>query len=123
MRFSQHLLDCDLVLGSLLAIPPVLIGQLPLLERTLLSRLEPFQLLLGGDMHPELGEHHALRNQRPLEVDDLGVGPTPLLNVGKSLDSLNEHPSVPGPVQHRDISPAGKVWPEPLEPVVPELLC
>src|SRR4051812_5765013 len=48
----KHVLHRLLVGRALLAVAPVLVGELPSLERVLLPALEPLQLLLGGDVQP-----------------------------------------------------------------------
>src|SRR5258708_14917779 len=118
----DHLLDGALVLPSLAAIAPVLIGQLPLAQRVLAPRLEPPELLLVGDVHPELDQHHALFSQRSLELDDLVVGASPLLGARVPLDPLHQDAAVPAPIQDRHPAPAGKHGPEAAQEVVPFLI-
>ena len=48
---------------ALLAVAPVLVGELPGLQRVVLAALEAAQLLLVGDVHPELDQDHALGHQ------------------------------------------------------------
>jgi len=114
----QHVLHGRLVLPSLVAVPPVLRGQLPGLQRIALPRLEPPELLPGRQVQPELDHDHALVGQRPLEVDDLPVGAPPLLFGGESLHPLDQDAAVPGPVEHRHAAPAGQHRPEPPQEVV-----
>jgi hypothetical protein len=114
----QHLLHGRLVLPPLPAVPPVLLGQLPGLQRIALPRLEPLELLSGREVQPELDDDHALVGQRPLEVDDLPVGTPPLLFSGEPLDPLHQDAAVPGPVKHRHAAPAGQHRPEPPQEVV-----
>src|ERR1700704_4923060 len=45
-RSGDHVLDRRPVVGALLAVPPVLVGQLPRLQRVLLAAFEPLQLLV-----------------------------------------------------------------------------
>jgi hypothetical protein len=103
----EHLLHGRLVLTPLLAIPPVLRGQLPGFQRLALPRLEPFELFAGRQVQPELDQDHAFVGQRPLEADDLPVGAPPLLLGGESFDPFDQHAAVPGPVKHRHAAPAG----------------
>ena len=57
-----------------------------------------------------------------LEVDDLVVRPPPLLLGREALDPFDQHPAVPGPVQHRHATPARQDRPEPPQEVVPLLV-
>ena len=59
----EHLLGGDGVLVGLLAVAPVLVGDLPPPQRVVLAVLEPAQLLVGADLQPELDEDHALRGE------------------------------------------------------------
>src|SRR2546430_3116553 len=45
-------------------------------------------------------EHHPLVAQGALERDDLVISPAPLRLARESLDTFDEHPAVPGPVEH-----------------------
>ena len=64
----EHVLDRLRVLRPLLAVAPVLVGDLPALQRVLLALLEALELLLVGDVQPELHEHAALDAERALEA-------------------------------------------------------
>src|SRR5204862_108405 len=80
------------------AIAPVLVRQLPALQRLAPATLEAPQLLLVRDVHPELDQDRALRGERALEADDLVVGPAPLLLGREALHALDQHAAVPGAV-------------------------
>jgi hypothetical protein len=114
----QHVLDGRLVLPPFLAVAPVFRGQLPGLQRIVLPRLEPLELLGVRQVQPELDDDHALVGQRPLEVNDLPVGAPPLLLGGEPFHPFHQDAAVPGPVQHRHASPAGQGRPEPPQEVV-----
>ena len=107
---------------ALVAVAPVLVGQLPGSQRVLLPGLEPPQLLVLGQVQPELHQDHALGGEGLLELADLPVGPAPLLVGGEALDPLDQHPAVPGPVEDGHPAPAGQRRPEPPEEVVPLLV-
>src|SRR4051794_13117226 len=96
VRLGEHVLDGDLVVGAPAAVAPVVLGQLPALERILLALAEALELLGIGDVHPELDEGHPLGGEHALEAVDLVVGAAPLLLGGVALDALDEHPPVPG---------------------------
>ena len=121
-RLREHVLHGLGVLIALLPVAPILVGQLPRLERIFLASLEAPQLLLVGDVHPELDEDGALHDQHRLELADLGVGPLPRVVVGVPLDAFDQHPAVPGAVEDGHATPAGQLRPEPPQPVVPQLV-
>src|SRR2546425_10313622 len=102
---GEHVLDRLLVLAALLAVAPVLVGQLPCLQRIALSSPEALDLLRFGDVEPELDQDHALVGERPLEAVDLVVGAKPLLADGEALDALDQPPAVPGAVEDRHPAP------------------
>src|SRR5205085_12455351 len=54
----QHVLQRPDVMLSLLAVAPVLVGELPPLQRVLLAALEALELLGVGDVQPELDDDH-----------------------------------------------------------------
>ncbi len=111
----EHVLDGRAVLVPALAVAPVLVGQLPALERILLALAEATQLLLGRDVHPDLHDDDALEVQRALELDDLGVRALPLLGRRESLDALDEHAAVPAAVEHGHAAVPREVLDEALE--------
>src|SRR5438309_2327076 len=88
---SQADTDRLRVLLLLLPVAPVLIGQLPTLERIALAALEAAELLLLRDVQEELDQDHPLEHERALEADDLVVGALPLLLGGEALHSLDQH--------------------------------
>src|SRR6476620_10226489 len=110
---GEHVLDRILVFAPLLAVAPVVVGQLPRLQRIALSSLEALQLLRFGDVEPELDQDHALVGQHPLEAVDLVVGAKPLLAGGEALDALDQHPPVTRAVEDRHAAPT---WQHPEEP-------
>src|SRR3982750_4902904 len=80
----QHLLPRLGVLGQLLAVAPVLVGQLPRFERVLGAGFEALQLLVGRDLQPELDDDRPLVGEAGLEPVDLLVGAAPLLATGEA---------------------------------------
>ena len=93
---GDHVLDRLLVGVALLAVPPVLVGQLPALQRVLLALLESLQLLLRRDVQPELDQDRPLVGEAALEVVDLVVGARPLV-----LATRTPPPARPGPGRTR----------------------
>src|SRR5206468_162297 len=91
----EHFLDGAGVGAPSLAVAPVLVGELPGLQRVLGAPLEALELLGTGDVHPELDDDHPLGRQRALEARDLVVGPGPLLLGGKAFHALDENAAVP----------------------------
>ena len=105
---AQHVVDRLGVLGPLLAVAPVLLGQLPGLERVVPAAFEAAQLLLVREVHPELDHDHALFGQGVFEVVDLVVGPAPLLLGGQLLHPLDQDPAVPAAVEDGHAAPTGQ---------------
>ena len=103
---TQHVLDRPYVRLALLAVAPVLVGQLPALQRIVLAGLKAAELLLVGEVHPELDQHHALRAQSALEFDDLVVRALHSRLSRKPFDPLDQHPAVPGSIEHGHPAPA-----------------
>src|SRR5204863_5919864 len=103
--------------GPLLPVAPVLVGELPRLERVVLAAVEALELLLLGDVHPELDEDRALGGLDALEVVDLVIRPLPLLAGREALDALDEHPAVPRAIEDRHAAPPGQRVHEAVEVV------
>ena len=108
--------------GPLLAVAPVLVGELPRLERVVAAADEPAQLLLVRHVHPELDHDHPLFGQGVLEVVDLLIGPAPLHLGRQVLDPLDQDPPVPAAVEDRHAAPSGQRRPEAPQEVVPQLV-
>src|SRR3954451_21432444 len=121
-RALEHVLDGLAVGGPLAAVAPVLVRELVLLERVLLARLEALELLLVGEVQPQLHEYRAVPGEHLLEPVDLVVGAPPLLDGGEALDTLDQDPAVPGAVEDRHAAPAGQRGPEAPQPRVAQLV-
>src|SRR6185503_11055287 len=61
---GDHVLHRLLVLGALLAVAPVLVSELPHLQRILGAPLEALELLLVRNVEPELDQDHSLVGER-----------------------------------------------------------
>src|ERR1019366_3560626 len=94
--------DRPLVGVPLLAIAPVVRGDLEPLERRLLARLEPGELLFLADREPELHDDDAPAREGVFEVDDLAVSAHPVGFRGEALDPLDEHTPVPASIEEHD---------------------
>src|SRR4051794_3511745 len=101
---GEHLLGGAVVVAVAGPVAPILLRQLPALERVVLAAAEPGQLLLVADVQPELHQDASLDHQGTFESDDHLVGAPPLLLGGESLDPLDEHAAVPAAVE--DAHPA-----------------
>ena len=101
---------------------PVVGRQLPTLQRVVATALEPFELLVLRDVHPELDHDNAFEAERTLELRDLVVGPVPLLVRREPVDALDEHPSVPRAIEHCHPAPAGQLVPEARQEVMAPLV-
>ena len=104
-----------------LAVAPVVGGQLVALERVRAPLLEAAQLLLPGDVQPELDDDGAPVVVEALELADLAVGPLPVGARCQALDALDEHAAVPGAVEDGDAPAPGHARVEALH-VVPQQL-
>src|SRR5829696_3999698 len=114
----QHVVDRADILGPAAAVAPVLVGDLPHLQRVLLASAEAPQLLRLGDVQEELDEDHPVGGEHALEVLDLVVRAAPLLLGRVALYALDEHAAVPGAVEDRQAAPARQRRPEPPQVVV-----
>ena len=118
LRAGEHVFGRCFVVAVALPVAPVLVGQLPALQRIGPSFLEPAELLVVADVQPELHDDHALEHERALELHDLLVGPPPLLGRGVALEPLDQHPPVPAPVEHGHAAEPGELAVEPPEEVM-----
>ena len=115
---SEHVLDRLGVGTALLAVAPVLVGQLPALELVLLRLSKRFSCSSSEMCIQSLIRSIALVRERALEVVDLAVGAHPLLAAREALDPLDENPAVPRAVEDGHASPARDLRPEAPQEVV-----
>jgi hypothetical protein len=97
---------------------PVLVGELPGLQRISAAALEALELLGVGDVQEELDDDHAVVGEHALELVDLAVGALPLLLGREALHTLDEHAPVPRAVEHGHSAPARKRRDEAVQVVV-----
>src|SRR6185503_1387842 len=97
---------------------PVLVGELPGLQRVFLASFEASKLLLVADMEPELDQDHSLVGECALEAVDLVVGAQPLLAGGEALDALHQRSPVPGSIEDGHSAPSRKHGKESPQEVV-----
>ena len=69
-RAAEHLFGGAVVLAVAATIAPVLVGELPPLQRVVGAGDEAIVLLLVADVQPELHHDHTLGDERAFEVDD-----------------------------------------------------
>ena len=117
----EHVLGGLVVEVALLAISPVFVRELPLPERVFFAAVEPLELFVGTDMHPELDDDGSFDREAALKADDLVVSPGPLLNGRKFFDPFDEDTAVPAAVEHAHAASARDLAPEPPEEVVAKL--
>ena len=103
--------------GLLIFIPfgpvtPVLARHLPAFERLLLAAFKAFQLFVRRNVQPKLNQNRATFNELVLKVIDLGKRSTPLIFRCESLDSFDQHPTVPTAVEDRQMTPMLQTPPE-----------
>src|SRR6476659_978200 len=108
----DHVVHRARVGGPLLAVAPVLGGDLEALVRDVLARLEAAQLLGGRDGQPELGDDGAGLGELLLELVDLAVGAHPVELGAELLHALHQHAPVPGAVEDRRLAVSRDVAPE-----------
>src|SRR5687768_15288861 len=108
---DEHVLDGLVVDVPLLAVAPVLVRELPGLERIRGARLEAAELLVLRDLDPELAHDRAVADQLALELVDFTIRALPLGLGAELLDALDEDASVPGAVE--DAEPAARREPPP----------
>src|ERR1017187_7497707 len=101
-RALDHVGGGRLVEIPLLAVTPVLRRDLEALEPHAFALLEAPELLLPGDLHPELAQHGRRALELLLEIVDLRIGAHPVGLRAEALDALDEHTPVPGAVVNRD---------------------
>ena len=101
-RALNHVVDGDGVVLPTLAIAPVFVGDLPPFVLDAPAVPEPAELLVLGDVDPELDEQDAVRDQLLFEVPDLTVAATVLVTGRESFDALHEDPAVPAAIEDRD---------------------
>src|SRR5262249_50217060 len=94
------------------AVAPVLLGELVLFVGRLLAIAKARQLLVGGDVQPELLHQAARLRQLLLEVVDLAVGALPLARAAETFDALDQHAPVPGSIVDADATFARQMAPE-----------
>src|SRR6185503_19511167 len=94
------------------AVPPVLRADLVGPEGVLLPGAEAAQLLVPGDVQPELADHHPEGRLVRLELVDLAVGPPPFLLGAETLHALHEDAPVVGAVEDAEVAGAREHAPE-----------
>src|ERR1051326_4558194 len=94
-RLEQHLFHGIFVGAPLFAIAPVFVGELPGLVAAGFALFETAQLLVAGDVNPELGDDGAEILQLALEGVDLRVGAFPCVRSGEAFHALHHHATVP----------------------------
>ena len=108
----DHVANRALVGVPFLAVAPVLLGDLEALEGDLFALPEAAELLLLADREPELGHHHAVAQERPLEIVYLGVGAHPIRLAGETFDAFHQYPPVPRAIVEGEPAMARQMAPE-----------
>ena len=109
----EHLVNSGLVLIPLLAVSPVLIGDLPLFFGSVLAVVEALELCVFVDLHPEFDDDGAPVGQFLLKFIHLVIGALPVILAAEAFNALHHDASVPGAVKDRDVAVLGKPVPEP----------
>src|ERR1019366_9688901 len=103
--------------APLLAVAPILVGELPGFVADGLALFETAELLFAGNVDPELGEDGPEISHLSLEGVDLFVGALPGVFGSEAFHALNQHAAVPGAVEDGDLAALGKAAPETVEVV------
>ena len=111
-RLLNHFIDCHLVLIPFFTVSPVLLRNLPLLFRCVLTVIEPLQLGILINLHPEFNNDSTPVVKLLLELIHFIIGTLPVIFTAKAFQTLYHHASVPGPVKNRNMSVLGKPGPE-----------
>src|SRR5258708_10702147 len=119
---------CDVVLRRLDVLVPLLTGtnvrlaDLPALVGISKPLLEPAKLFVLGDSEENLHQLDPVVDEHCFELIDFVVGALPRRFGSELVDSLHQHPPVPGAVKDRNASRQGKASPKTIEPMPPLLL-
>ncbi len=105
-----------------LAVVEIAETELPPLVGAVDAVLQPFPLLLGGDVQEQLDDRRALVDEQLLELADVGVALAPHRRRRQLLDAHDQHVLVVAAVEHGDLAIGGRVPVDPPEVVVGELL-
>ena len=108
----NHVADGRTVVVPLVAVAPVVFGDLEALERDFLTGLEAFQLGLLVDGQPELDHNHAGVAQLLFEVINLAIGTHPVGRRAEAFDAFHQDAAVPGAVEHREHAARRDLLPE-----------
>src|SRR5258706_1078307 len=108
----DHVVHGARVIRPLLAVAPVLGGDLEALVGRFLARLEAAQLLARGDRKPELRDDGTGLDDLLLELVDLAIGAHPVELGSESLDTLDHHAPVPRPTEDHGAAVAPHVSPQ-----------
>ena len=108
----EHFVDGRLVEIPFLTVSPVLVRDLPLFFRRILTLREALKLGLLVDLNPEFDHDGAPVRQFFLEFVDLIVSSLPVVFTAEALQALHHDASVPGAVKDGDMSVLGQPCPE-----------
>ena len=118
---QEHLVRGAGVLGPLITVTPVFIGDLVALPRDGLTLPEASQLFLRRDVQPEFEQYVAVVGQLMLKMIDLGIGAGPVFLGGQLFHPFHKDTAVPGTVIDGDETGAGDVPPETPQVMVRQL--
>ena len=100
----DHLIDRCLIRIPFITVAPVLVRDLPLFFRCILSLIKTLKLRIFVNLHPEFDDHSTPVVKFFFKFVDLIVGAHPVIFTAKSLQTLHHHSSVPGAVKNSDMS-------------------
>src|SRR2546423_7639730 len=115
---QQHVFDRLRVFIPLGAVAPVLFRQFVGTIGIDLARLEAAELLLLGDLQPELADHGAEGILVLLELVDLAISAAPLALMAEVLHALDQDASIVAAIENGNMTSAWQVLPETPEIVM-----
>ena len=106
--FLQHFIDGCFVLIPFFTVPPVLICDLPLFFRCILTQRESFKLGVFIDLYPEFDDHSTPVIQFFFKFVDFVVSTFPVIFTAKSFDPFYHDSAIPGSVEDSYMTGAWK---------------
>ena len=92
---AEHVVYRCTILGILVAVAPILCGDLPTFRGIVFTCFKTLKLRFGGNVHPELKQDGTPVDHVTLKLVDFLVCTAPLVGAGKTLHALNQHTAVP----------------------------
>ena len=108
----EHLIDRLLILIPFLTVSPVLIRDLPLFLRIVLTVIKPRKLCILVDLNPEFDDHSSPVGQFFLKFVHFIVRTFPVVFAAESFQTFHHDTAIPGAVKNCDMTVLWKSRPE-----------